>query len=174
MQLIRITDPQDAVLEQLIPLYEEAFPIEERRPLKQIEKMISQKKEMYFNALFSDGDLCGLFVYWDLGEFYYLEHLAVFPEMRNRKIGAQVLDYVAKHLEGIRLLEVEPTTDEMTTRRVAYYRRNGYEILDQNYIQPSYTDEKEAFNLWIMGNKESDRLAEYIQTIKERVYVENR
>ncbi len=47
--------------------------------------------------------------------------------MRNLKIGQQVLDYIAEHLDGMRLLE-EPTTDEMTTRRVNYYRRNGYEI----------------------------------------------
>lgn len=42
-----------------------------------------------------------------------------------------MLDYVAEHLKGVRLLEVEPTEDEMTTRRVNYYRRNGYEVLDK-------------------------------------------
>ena len=60
---------------------------------------------MYFNAIECDGELSGMFVYWDIGDFYYLEHLAVFPEMRNKKIGQQVLDYVAEHLKGVRLLE---------------------------------------------------------------------
>lgn len=86
---------------------------------------------MHFNMIESDGELCGLFVYWDMGEFYYLEHLAVAPHMRNRKIGQQVLEHVETSLPGIRLLEVEPAEDELTTRRVAFYRRNGYRIVDR-------------------------------------------
>ena len=125
MTLIRITSADDSRLNRLIPLYEESFPESERRKIGQLKRMIENHAPMYFNAIECDGELSGMFVYWDMGDFYYLEHLAVFPEMRNKKIGQQVLDYVAEHLKGIRLLEVEPTEDEMTTRRVNYYRRNG-------------------------------------------------
>ena len=68
--------------------------------------MIGATPAMHFNMIESDGELCGLFVYWDMGEFYYLEHLAVAPHMRNRKIGQQVLEHVETSLPGIRLLEV--------------------------------------------------------------------
>ena len=68
----------------------------------------------------------------------------------------------------------EPTTDEMTTRRVNYYRRNGYEILDKTYMQPSYDEDIEVGNLWIMGNRKSDRLQEFIERIKQVAYRENR
>lgn len=125
---------------------------------------------MYFNAVECDGELSGLFVYWNLGDFYYLEHLAVYPAMRNKKIGQQVLDFVDRHLKGLRLLEVEPATDEMTTRRVNYYRRNGYEVLDKTYIQPSYHGAGDACSLWIMGNETTPRLAEFIGRIKQEVY----
>ncbi len=90
--------------------------------------------------------------------------------MRNLKVGQQVLDYIAEHLDDTRLLEVEPTTDEMTTRRVNYYRRNGYEILDKTYMQPSYDEDIEVGNLWIMGNRKSDRLQEFIERIKQVAY----
>ena len=149
MTLIRITSADDSRLNRLIPLYEESFPESERRKI---------------------GQLNGMFVYWDMGDFYYLEHLAVFPEMRNKKIGQQVLDYVAEHLKGVRLLEVEPTEDEMTTRRVNYYRRNGYEVLDKTYVQPSYHALEDACPLWIMGSEDSPRLAEQVERIKEEVY----
>ena len=38
----------------------------------------------------------------------------------------------------------------MTTRRVNYYRRNGYEVLDKTYVQPSYHALEDAcrFGLW--------------------------
>ena len=173
VNLIRITDPTDIRLQKLISLYEEAFPEEERRKIKQLKRLISERSEMYFNAIETDGILAGLFIYWDM-QFYYLEHLAVFTPMRNLKVGQQVLDYIAEHLTGMRLLEVEPTTDEITTRRVNYYRRNGYEILDKTYMQPSYDEDIEVGNLWIMGNRKSDRLQEFIERIKQMAYKENR
>ena len=174
VNLIRITDPTDIRLQKLIPLYKEAFPEEERRNIKQLERLIREKTEMHFNAIETDGVLAGLFIYWDMRDFYYLEHLAVFTPMRNLKVGQQVLDYIAEHLDDTRLLEVEPTTDEMTTRRVNYYRRNGYEILDKTYMQPSYDEDIEVGNLWIMGNRKSDRLQEFIERIKQVAYRENR
>ena len=40
MQLIRITDSDDAFLKRLISLYEESFPLEERRPVEQLKRLI--------------------------------------------------------------------------------------------------------------------------------------
>ena len=170
MNLIRITNPDDPALDRLIPLYEESFPEEERRAIGPLKELIRNQPAMCFNAVECDGELSGLFVYWNMDDFYYLEHLAVFPAMRNKKIGQQVLDFVAAHLKGLRLLEVEPTTDEMTTRRVNYYRRNGYEVLDKTYVQPSYHALEDACPLWIMGNEPSPRLAEFTDRIKEVAY----
>lgn len=174
MQLKRITHLQDELLNQLIPLYEESFPEEERRPNTQLMKMIESKKEMHFTAIIHEGELCGLFVYWDFKDFFYLEHLAVFPAMRNRKIGEKVLAYLTEHLKGLHLLEVEPPATEMAGRRIEYYRRNGYEVLHKEYIQPSYSKDKDALNLWIMGNAHSDLLPERIEKIKKEVYINNR
>ena len=170
IKLIRITDGQDSRLEHLVPLYEEAFCSSERRTVGQLRRMIGATPAMHFNMIESDGELCGLFVYWDMGEFYYLEHLAVAPHMRNRKIGQQVLEYVETSLPGIRLLEVEPAEDELTTRRVAFYRRNGYRIVDRSYVQPSYENFGDAAPLWIMGNDTPERLPEFIERIKKEGY----
>ena len=135
-----------------------------------LRRMIGATPAMHFNMIESDGELCGLFVYWDMGEFYYLEHLAVAPHMRNRKIGQQVLEHVETSLPGIRLLEVEPAEDELTARRVAFYRRNGYRIVDRSYVQPSYENFGDAAPLWIMGNDTPERLPEFIERIKKEVY----
>lgn len=174
IQLIRITNPDDAYLKRLMPLYEESFPLEERRPVEQLKRLIKSTKIMHFNAVVLDEELCGLFVFWDFGTFCYLEHFAIYPHMRNKKIGQQVLDYVAENLPGLRLLEVEPATDdEMAVRRVDYYRRNGYKVLEKDYIQPSYHKHEDACPLWIMGNEDSGSLPLYIEQIKEMVYRRN-
>ena len=62
MQLIRITDSDDAFLKRLISLYEESFPLEERRPVEQLKRLIKSADSMHFNAVVLDGELCGLFV----------------------------------------------------------------------------------------------------------------
>ena len=147
MTLSRITSADDSRPNRLIPLYEESFPESERRKIGQLKRMIENHTPMYFNAIECDGELSGMFVYWDMGDFYYLEHL-----------------------KGLRLLEVEPTEDEMTTRRVNYYRRNGYKVLDKTYVQPSYHAMENACPLWIMGNEDSPRLSEQVERIKEEVY----
>ena len=52
MQLIRITDSDDAFLKRLISLYEESFPLEERRPVEQLKRlMLSFWMENYADFL---------------------------------------------------------------------------------------------------------------------------
>lgn len=172
ISLKRLTDAANDVFVRLAELYAEAFPIEERRELEQLKEMLKTEKAMYFNIVECDGELAGLFVYWDFGTFYYLEHLAVFSEMRNKKIGQQVLDWVKEHLKGARLLEVEPAETEIAIRRINYYQRNGYQILDKGYLQPPYRQGGEDFPLWIMGNEVEPEsvLTEQLEIIRNKVY----
>ena len=143
--LRRITSTDDSTWNRLMTLYNESFPPEERRAVHQLE-------------------------HWDLGDFYYMEHLAVFPEMRNRKIGQQILAYWKEHLNKPQLLEVEPAVEEMACRRIGFYERNGYKVLYKDYVQPSYTTNEEACPLWIMGTADCPEIETYIERIKEIVY----
>ncbi len=108
MNLRRITQAGDPDFKALTALYTEAFPPEERRETAQLERMLEEEPRMHFHVVEIGGKRAGLFVYWDFGTFYYLEHLAVYAEMRNQKIGQQVLDWMREHLDGLRLLEAEP------------------------------------------------------------------
>ncbi|MGL4328255.1 MAG: GNAT family N-acetyltransferase, partial [Tannerellaceae bacterium] len=74
IELNRITDKQDSRLDQIIDLYVAAFPEEERRDLNQLRLLIEQADNMYLNAIEANNTLCGFFIYWDMGGFYYLEH----------------------------------------------------------------------------------------------------
>lgn len=173
IELRRIIQSSDKELQALTFLYREAFPEEERRDEEQLFRLIDQKEEMVFNAIESEGQLAGLFVYWKWKDFYYLEHLAVYPELRNQKIGQQLLDYVSTHLKGDRFLEVEPPLNEMAGRRISYYQRNGYEVVEKNYEQPSYDGKRKGLPLWIMCNHKEVNPENAIQIIKEEAYRKN-
>ena len=75
-----------------------------------------------------------------------------------------------EHLDGLRLLEAEPAETDITTRRVRYYERNGYRVLDKEYRQPSYRPGGEGCALWVMGNRTEEGLAEKLETIRQAVY----
>ena len=173
IELQRVTRAGDPLLGKLLPLYEEAFPPPERRDAGQLKRVIERASDMYFNAIVEDGTLAGLFAYWDLGEFCYLEHLAVFPSLRSRSTGTRVLEEVARRLPGTRLLEVEPPVEPPATRRVAYYERNGYLVLDRAYVQPPYDGKRAGCPLWIIGNERPACLARFLERVKTRVYREN-
>ena len=172
IQLRRITQVNDPDLSRLMDLYELSFPEEERRDRQQLFRMIELVPDMSFNAVEDNGELCGLTIYWDLGDFYYMEHLAVFPEMRNRKIGQQILDYWKKHLPKLQVLEVEPAIEAMAVRRIGFYERNGFRVICKDYVQPSYRKDEDSCPLWIMGTDMPDDMQACIQNIKTNVYKE--
>ena len=170
LEIRRITSSEDQNLLPLIELYISSFPEEERRDINQLKKLIDTAQHMYLNAVMLDDRLAGFFIYWMLDDFYYLEHLAVQPDLRNQKLGARILAWIEDNLDGIRLLEVEPDDNEMAARRIGYYQRNNYKVLTRDYIQPSYRAPEDACALWIMGNRETDRIESYIEAIKENIY----
>lgn len=170
IEVRRITRSDDQILTPLIALYEVSFPEEERREISQLKKLIDSAEQMSLNAVFFEEQFAALFIYWEMDGFYYLEHLAVQPELRNQKLGARILAWAEQNLHGLRLLEVEPDDTEMAARRIGYYKRNGYDILTKEYVQPSYRSSEDACELWIMGNMDSDNLCNYISQIKEYAY----
>lgn len=175
---LRRIETENAVTEDLFLLYEEAFPLEERRDREQLLTLIKKEKRMFFCAIEVDDELnlkgsahCGFLIYWHFSNFYYLEHFSIFSCLRNLKIGEKVLSVIEKELPMLRLLEVEPAVDEFSTRRVLYYQRNGYEILTKEYIQPSYRSETSNLQLWIMGSEATNHLEEYLEMIRLSVYI---
>lgn len=172
MILERITTINNSDLELLLPLYVDAFPDSERRNLEQLKKLISHCDNMYFNAIKNNNSLCGFYIYWKLDGFYYMEHLAIFENFRNMSIGSKVLEWIEKNLNGTRILEVEEPLDEITTRRVNLYKRNGYEVVDKSYMQPSYTTAGIEYPLWIMSNNDSENIKKYIEIIKQDIYID--
>lgn len=112
----------------LVSLYESSFPIEERRAV-----LLRDKLHVIRAA---GGEVCGFMTLWPFDGFTYIEHFAVFPEMRGRGVGSEALGLIVGNVA----LEVErPEGGEECVRRMAFYRRHGFEIADREYVQPSYS-----------------------------------
>ncbi len=167
-----VRDSSHPWVKAVLPLYESAYPLEERREVDALLRLIDDAPEMSFRVVLMDGVPVGLFITWDFGEFFYCEHLAVSSELRSAGIGGKVLAWLRREVPMFQILEVEPAETEMAARRINYYQRNGFILLTQDYVQPSYRAGGEPLPLWLMGNREcdSDTLARYVRVIHEKVY----
>jgi len=170
MKLKRITSSNNEEAQRLINLHSETFPEYERfqeTPL--LANLIDNAPSMQFNAIYEDEELVGFFIYWNLEDSYYIHFIAVFPEMRNRKIGQKVLDWVSENLHFPVFLESEVPYDEMTARRLNFYKRNDFMELANN---PDILaeDRRGGHPLWFMGTQQVDDLSCYLYKIKEQVY----
>lgn len=75
-----------------------AFPAEEYRALEQLREYTDKVELFHNNVILEDEQPIGLLTYWNFGEFYYIEHFATDPSMRNGGYGKKTLEYVCTQL----------------------------------------------------------------------------
>lgn len=156
-------------------LLHESFPEEERRDDN------AQRENTDHNPLFTthlitdeiEGKIVnvGIVTTWSFNDFHYVEHLATSPEVRNQGYGKQIMSAVKEKLHGLIVLEVEEPLDEMTKRRVNFYRRNGFNLCNMNYIQPAYRPDGVCVPLKIMYYG-IDNLDQDFDKVKRTLYKE--
>lgn len=167
--------------ERFRDIYHEAFPVEEQRPW---DTMFPQGDDLhgpFFLGAYSGMSLTsptmapvGMLTFWTFDDFVYIEHFAVDSRVRGRGIGRELFRGIAESLHresGLPIvLEVEPESEEnpMAARRIDFYRRLGFEVIDVNYVQPPYSDGLQPVDMWIM----SDSVDIDIDNVTRRLYEE--
>lgn len=153
-------------------LYNEAFPPEERRPWDTIVNPVSAAGPHLYIAADADGRNYGFVTIWTFQKFIYVEHLAVDAAARGAGIGASVLAGIKKlHPKPI-ALEVEPphSDNPMAARRIGFYRRCGFDLLDFDYIQPPYAKNLPSVPLFLMATPGAPDPSEIAETLHKEVY----
>ena len=134
-------------------LYEDAFPMEERRNTS--EWLLQYQQNPLFNILCikQERSYQGILSYWDFESFYYIEHFAISTQNRGTGIGSAALElFTATRALYPIILEVEPDTDDTTHRRILFYKKHRFQIIDHPYLQPPYHKGGSSFPLNIMCN----------------------
>lgn len=159
---------------QLATLFEEAFPIDERRPTLHLLQLIAEKTVDCFVATMAE-TFVGFLTIWEFGTFRYCEYFAIKSDFRNAGVGTKFLAHILKMSDKPLILEVEPPTDKLTCRRVAFYQRNGGKLCQKSYIQPAYTPNSQPIPLQLMefGGKNllDEKFNEVVVEIHRKVYL---
>ena len=115
---------------------EESFVKEERRDKEDALKLLERVEYSLFHTL-ENGERVGFVALWILDGFVFLEHFVTYEKYRNKGIGGLVLDLLKKEYPEI-VLEAEHPENEISRRRIGFYRRSGFLVNDYPYIQPPY------------------------------------
>lgn len=85
-----------------------------------------------------DGRFAGFVFFWILDGFCFVEHFAIESTFRSKGIGSFITVWLEEQYHSL-VLEAEPVGTSMEAdRRIRFYERAGYRILDTTYWQPAY------------------------------------
>ena len=173
MDIERITQVNHPLYKKAMNLYEISFPFHEHREALSQSRILCQST-YHFDVVSDDKEFVGEALYWEIGDFLYIEHFCVLPSMRNKRYGQKILEVLqTKPL----ILEIDPPVDEISRRRQGFYERCGFVENPYLHIHPPYHKDCSGHELVVMSSpkkltqNEYDMFSHYLQnTIMKEAY----
>ncbi len=173
MEFIRLKNFKSEEFKRVWEIYECSFAEDEKRDLED-EKKIMRKEEHFLCAVKDNQAIVGLIEYWDLGDFVFIEHLAIKKDLRGKGYGTKLMKQFINSLPESKrfvVLEVEKLTSKDAKRRIRFYERLNFK-LNKNflYIQPAYGKGKKAVELYLMTYPEKIKSEDEFFRITEKIH----
>lgn len=158
-------------IKESVNLLETAFPQIERRPTEKWKALITDEPAFHALAILERGVFCGLLSYWDLGSFLYIEHFAICENKRNGGYGKKALEaFLYEHQHMNIVLEVELPENDLAQRRIKFYERNGFNLIEEkDYLQPPYDPTYDYIPLKLMATQ-GKTCRTYYDEIVEKIH----
>lgn len=96
----------------------------------------------------------GILFHWKTADYYYVEHLAISPELRGQDMGSKALSAFCKQVGKV-ILEIDPPVDDISIRRRHFYERLGFVMNPYEYIHPSFHAPYKPHQLMLMSYPEA-------------------
>ena len=116
MDILEITRKQDPLYPTFEQIYTASFPLFEQRTEEQQEQAF-QSPNYHLVVYLKDNLFIGFISYWDFSTYVYIEHFAIHENFRGQGYGGLLLEDFNKRLNKIILLEIDPITDEISSKR---------------------------------------------------------
>jgi len=153
MDFIQLSSIKNKYFYDAWRLYEESFPIDERRELES-QIRIMNHLNYNFEAIIIDTELIGLIAWWNFYDLRFLDHFAIKQLHRGKGIGTQVLE-TFKNLDTLPIiLEVDIPDKLINQRRIEFYEKAGFNLNKYSYQQPPLRKEGKSVALLTMSYPE--------------------
>lgn len=137
-----------------------SFPPEERRD-GNLQRQIMNHADYRLCAIMDCDVPVGVAGYFDAPKFIYFENFCILPSKRNIGYGSQTLKFLTANLNKTFILEAELPTDDITRRRIAFYKRNGMVENPYPHIQPHYRKDDPDLPLLVLTYKDQISQMQY-------------
>lgn len=166
---VKTEDSRYAFIENLL---HESFPEGERREDDR-QRYNVDNNPLFTTYLINDEEAdisVGVITVWRFKKFCYVEHLATYPNIRNKGYGNKIIRTLLDGCKDITVvLEVEMPEDEMSKRRIGFYERNGFRLCTKNYLQPPYRLGGKPIPMYLMFSG-CESIDEDFENIKAEIY----
>ena len=114
------------------------FPRDELKPYENFVKIFGSNYILY--EISDDRDI-GYIVLFEYLDFIFIDYIAIYKEFQSKGYGSLILDNLKesfKQKKGLLLeVEKEDMNNPNTKRRIAFYKKNGAELVNINYLYPN-------------------------------------
>ena len=170
MEFLRIEPTDTLRWNEVWKLYEESFPLSERR---KEEDHIRACTDPFFFPLsaWEEGQLIGIVFYWEWDSYRYTEYLAVTPRLRSQGYGSKMLRYLCDSDHTL-ILEIDPLVDELSVRRLQFYERAGFTLTPYRFVHLPYrlgSIPKELLILSYPNMIDKQQYSDFLEFMNERV-----
>lgn len=177
VQLEKVNFSYHKSLPDVLKIYEQSFPENERRSIDNIERQIDSNNDYNFFVVLEDDFPVGMAVVWVIEHrFVYIEHLAVMENRRSAGIGSKAMKLLIDKSPFPIIIEVEKRLPEMTEeqlrnceRRLRFYKNLGFRFSEGEYIQPPYSRNLQPVPMNLM-EREGNLLETDFEGIKRAIY----
>ena len=166
MKLLRIKNTSDTYFSEAWQLYEDAFPIEERRLLED-QSLVLQNEQYHFDAIIDNNQFMGFILWWEFNTNRYIDHFATAVAQRNKGLGKAILSNFIKSSSKPIILEVELPICNLNKRRIQFYENVGFKLNQHPYKMPPLRKEQPAVELLLMTYPDNISLKEVDLFVKK-------
>lgn len=164
---------QDCDFYSFYKLMCEAFPSEERRNYEDQKKLLKDELYNIISHKDENENITAFIASWEFNDFIFIEHFAVSSKMRCNGVGTSMIkDYLSKCNKPI-FLEVELPENDISIRRIEFYKRLGFHLNDYDYLQPPLQKQHDFLPLKIMSypkRVDNKEFIDFRNEIYDRVY----
>ena len=146
----KVNDIRIPYFNEAFALYEASFPLEERRS-RELQLELFHEKQYNFEVIIEGKECVGIFLWWLIDNYRYIEHFAIDPKLRNTGIGRKIIAEFIAESETPVVLEVEKPEDILTIRRIEFYKRQGFQFADHEYAHPPFIANSPFVELRLMS-----------------------
>lgn len=147
-------------------IYAQAFPECEKRD-RAGQMRVLARREYRVERMVEHGVLLGFVACWDIGGYWFVEHVAVADAARGRGLGSELMKKMTGRDKPV-ILEVEPPADDIARRRVGFYQRLGFHLNAYPHIQPPLQPGGQSVRLLLMSYPEPLTAAD-AETVQARL-----